>query len=239
MNANKTIARIVGVLFIIGTAAGVLSVMLTGSVLNDTEYLTEVAANDGQIIFGALCVLTMGFSLALIPVVIFPVIKRYNETLAVGYVVFRGALETVTYFVLFISWLLLVILCQEYVKAGALDTSHFDTMGTLLKETGEFAATLTAIVFPLGALMLYTVLYQSRLIPRWLSVWGLIGVILHLVFTGLAGALALTSDLSTIQEILNFPIFLQEMVMAVWLIVKGFDPSVIAAVPARTDINQA
>jgi hypothetical protein len=160
MNASKTIARIVGVLFIIGTVAGILSGALTQSILNDEAYLTEVAANQNQIIIGALCVLTMGLSLAMIPVVIFPVLKRYNETLAVGYVVFRGALETVTYIVFFISWLLLVILCQEYANAGTLDTSYFHTMGNLFKDAGDVAATTTAIVFPLGALMLYFVFYQ-------------------------------------------------------------------------------
>jgi hypothetical protein len=178
----------------------------------------------------------MGLSLAMVPVVLFPLLKKHNEVFAVGYVVFRGALEMVTYIVTVISWLLLVILCQEYVKGGALDMPYFHTVGNLLKEAGDIAATMTAIIFPLGALMLYVVFYQSRLIPRWLSAWGLIGVVLHLVFTGLVGMFALTSPASTLQDVLNLPIFLQEMVMAVWLIVRGFNPSAIAA---GTDMSKA
>jgi Domain of unknown function (DUF4386) len=79
-------------------------------------------------------------------------------------------------------------------------------------------------------MMLYYVFYQSRLIPRWLSVWGAIGVTLHFVGTGLSGMFGLTDQFSTIQVIVNLPIFLQEMVMAVWLIVRGFNPAAITSV---------
>jgi hypothetical protein len=79
------------------------------------------------------------------------------------------------------------------------------------------------IVFSLGALMIYYLFYQSKLIPRWLSVWGLIGAILYLA----AGLFAIFSvDFSILLEA---PLALQEMVLAVWLIVKGFNPSAIAS----------
>src|SRR5574341_1556222 len=97
MNTNRKTATIVGVLYIIGTVAGILSVVFTGPILNDPDYLIKVSANENQILIGALFVLTMGFALALVPVMLFPIFKKYNEALALGYVVFRGALETVTY----------------------------------------------------------------------------------------------------------------------------------------------
>jgi hypothetical protein len=235
MNPNKRAAILVGVLFIIGTIAGVLSVVFTSSILNDPEYLIRVSANANQIALGALFVLTMGVALAMVPVVIYPVLKKHNKVLALGYVVFRGALETITYLVIVISWLLLIILCQEYVTAGAPDAPYFHTVGNLLLKTAEVGATTTAIIFPLGAMMLYVVLYQSRLVPRWLSVWGLIGVTLHLFAAGLAGMFGLTNSMSSIQSVLALPIFLQEMVMAVWLIVIGFNPSAIASMSAKVD----
>jgi hypothetical protein len=118
-------------------------------------------------ITGALCVLIMGLSLAMVPIVAFPVLKKQNEALALGYVVFRGALETMTYIVIVISWLVLVPISQEYVQAGAADASSYQALGTLLKETAENAATLMSIVFLLGALIFYYLLYRSKLIPRW------------------------------------------------------------------------
>ena len=233
MSTSRKTAVIVGVLFIIGTLAGVLSVVLTSSILNGPDLLAAVAANENQVIMAALLVLTMGLVLAMVPVVIFPVLKQHNEVLALGYVVFRGALETLTYFVVVIAWLLLIPLSQAFVGAGAAAASSFQALGALSLKAAEIGASLTAIVFPLGAAMLYAVLYQSKLIPRWLSVWGVIAVALNFVSTGLAGVFGLTPQMSALQMVTNLPIFLQEMVMAVWLIVKGFNASAIASGSAK------
>jgi hypothetical protein len=211
----------VGALFIVGTVAGILSVVCTYPILSAPDYLLKAAANANQVALGAFFVLIMALALALVPVVIFPVLKKHDEILALGYVVFRGALETGTYLVTVISWLLLVKLGQGYVTAGAPSAPYFQSLGNLLIKATEIGATTTALVFSLGALMLYLVFYRARLVPRWLSVWGLIGAILYLA----SGLFALFSvDLG----ILMAPLALQEMVMAVWLIVKGFEPAALA-----------
>src|SRR5258707_15707851 len=90
MISNRKTAIIVGVLFIIGTVAGVLSVLFTGPILDDPDYLTKVSSNQNQIIVGALLVLIMGFALAMVPVMMFPIFRKYNEPLAVG-LLFSGA----------------------------------------------------------------------------------------------------------------------------------------------------
>jgi hypothetical protein len=222
MNPNRKTAIVVGVLFIIGTVGLVLSVLLVGSILNDPDYLIEFSANESQIIIGALLVLISGFALSMIPVMMFPIFKKYNEALALGAVVFRGTLEAVIYIAVAIIWLLLLTVSQEYVKAGASDASYFQTLGTLLLKASTQINPILEIVFSLGALMIYLLFYQSKLIPRWLSVWGLIGAILYLA----AGLFAMFSmDFG----ILLAPLALQEMVLAVWLIVKGFSPTAIAS----------
>jgi len=226
MNAQRKTARIVGVLFIMGTLAGILSVAVTGSMLDAQDYLAKVSANETQITVGALLDLIMGFSLALIPVILYPIFKKHNEVLALGYVVFRGVLETVTYIAIGISMLLLLQLGQEYVRAGSPVASNFQTLGILLLKARELCSLNTTFVFGIGALMFYLLLYQSKLIPRWLSIWGFIAITLHLA-TGLLILFDLQSETSTSNTIMNFPIFLQELVMAVWLIVKGFNPDVI------------
>ena len=221
VNPNKT-ARIVGVLFIIGTVAGILSLVVTGSILDDPEYLIKVSANENQIIIGALLVLIMAFALAMVPVLLFPIFKKYNEALALGAVVFRGALEPVTYIPLVTCWLLLIILSQEYIKAGAPDAFYFQTLGTLLLEAANWFGYILSIVFSIGALMIYYLFYQTKLIPRWLSVWGLIGAIFYL-------AQPLLALFGSELDILFAPLALQEMILAVWLIVKGFNSSAIAS----------
>src|SRR5512137_1937807 len=128
-DSYKKTAIIVGVLYIIGTVAGMLSYVLTGPILGDPDYLVKVSENEIQIIAGALCVLIMGFALAMVPVMMFPILKKYNEALALGYVVFRGALETAIYIISAITLLFLVPLSQEYMKAGTPDASYFQTLG--------------------------------------------------------------------------------------------------------------
>jgi hypothetical protein len=238
MKTNKRTAVMVGVLFIIGTVSGILSVVFAGAILAAPDYLGKIAANPTAMTLGALFVLIMGVALALIPVIIFPVLKKHNETLALGYIVFRGALETFTYLILVISWLLLVILSQDYVKTGISDAPYFLTIGNLCLKAVEIANTTTTIVFSLGAMMLYLVFYQSKLIPRWLSIWGLVAVTLHLIVSGLVGLFGLTHADTTIKWVLSLPVFvpllLQEMVMAVWLIVKGFNSPAIEPEPAES-----
>jgi hypothetical protein len=216
MNSNKKTARIVGILFIIGTVAGALSAVVTGPIISDPNYLVKVSENQNQIVLGSLLVLTMGFSLAMMSVVLYPILKKYNEALALGSVVFRGAIETVIYIAMAISWLILLTVSQEYVKAGAPDASQFQTLGTLLLKVINQLDYILRIVFSLGALMIYCVFYLSKLIPRWLSVWGLVGALLYLS----SGLFAL---FNANFDIFMAPLALQEMVLAVWLIVKGFN----------------
>jgi len=232
MNNYRKTASLVGVLFIIGTVAGILSVALSGSARDEARYLVDASANANQITIAALCVLLMGLALALVPIVLFPLLKKYNEVLALGYVVFRGALETVVYIAMTISWLVLIALSLEYVKAGTPDVAAFQTLGAILLAGIDATNTILIIIFGLGALMLYTVFYQSKLIPRWLSVWGLVAIVLHLS-TAFLIMFRFAPTLSPVIGAINFPIFLQEMVMAVWLIVKGFNLAAIAAQAAR------
>jgi hypothetical protein len=215
MNATSTglsdrrTATIIGVLFIIGTAAGVLSALVTGPILGAHDYLAQVAAHPSQMAVGALLVLTMVFSLSMLPVVFYPVGRRYSEVLALGYVVFRGALEAIAPIAGVVGWLMLVSLSKQPAgTAGALAEFVQLSHGVLWD---KFAA----IPFSLGALMFYYVLYTSRLVPRWLSVWGLVGAVLYI------GA-PLMQMFGMPFDYLMGPLALQEMVMAVWLIARGF-----------------
>jgi hypothetical protein len=236
MNTYRNTAIVVGVLYIIGTVAGVLSVVVTGPILGASDYLANVAANPNQLTTGALLVLLMGLPLAMVPVMLFPIFRKINEVLAVGYVVFRGALETATYIASVIPWLFLLIVGREYAAAGAPDASYFQVLGSVLKEGKDSITPILVIVFSLGALMLYYLLYRSKLIPRWISGWGVIAILLHLP-TGFLIMFQLDTAFSPVNMAMNLPIGLQEMVMAVWLIAKGFSPSAIASLSATTATN--
>ena len=222
MKTNRSTAIVVGVLFIIGTASGILSVTFTGSILGAPDYLVQIAANETQMRTGAFFVLMMGLSLAMIPVMMYPILKKENEALALGTLVFRGPLEATIYILMAVSWLLLILVSQEFVNAGAAEASGLQTLGALLVNVSEKINPVLEVVFSIGALMYYYLFYRSRLIPRWLSGWGLLGGILYLA----SGIIALFgTDLGFLLAVLG----IQEMVMALWLIFKGFESSAMTA----------
>ena len=227
MKNDRKTAVIVGALFIIGTVSGILSGVVSGSILEGPDLFIKVAANETRVIIGALLVLVMGFPLAMVPVLMYPIFKRYNEVLALGAVIFRGVLEAVCYIALTVSMLLLLTVSQEYVSSGAPNASQFQTLGTLLQEVGDWTNQILAIVFSIGALMLYYLFYRTRLVPRWLALWGFVGALLYFAapFVSMIGQQHLALSLDGPLGILMGPLALQEMVFAVWLIVKGFNPA--------------
>jgi hypothetical protein len=185
-------------------------------------YLNKAASDPSQIQLGALLVLVMGLALAMVAAMMFPILKRQNDALAIGYVIFRGALETSTYIATAICWLLLVVVAGQHADSGAAVASQSSNLGILLGDAQDQITVVLDIVFGLGALMLYYLLYQARLIPRWISGWGIVAAVLTL-----AGGLI--DMFGTPRDIFALPMLPQEMVMAVWLIAKGFSPSTIAS----------
>ena len=158
--------------------------------------------------------LISGVALIGIGVTIFPILKQYNKNLARGYTVcriFEGII-----FIFMGSFLLF----QMTTTGASSPTTMIDL--------------IYVYIFGLGALILYYLLYQSKLVPRLISIWGFIAIIMLLV----ANSLGILSNNSVMTIFLATPIILNEMVLAVWLIVKGFNPSAIASGSAKTDINE-
>lgn len=225
MDATRKTAMAVGILFIVATAASVIGgVALANPVLDSKDYLVELAGSKDQVAAGVLLQVIAAFASVGIAVGLYPVLRKHSEGLALGSVVFR-CIEAVGYIVATISVASLWTLSREYVDAGAPDASHYQVLGTVLVAAHDWAGSVLGVMaFGTGALMYYYVFYKSRLIPRWLSIWGLGAIILLL-----ASVLLIMFDrigaLSTTQVALAFPIGVQEIALAVWLIVKGFAPS--------------
>ena len=117
MNSNRKTGIIVGVLFITAIVSSLLSGVFSESI-NNPDYLTVVSANENQVLIGVLFQLTLTASVVAIPILMFPILKKHNERLGLGYVVariFEGFFDVV----IAISMLLLLTLSREFVKAGA------------------------------------------------------------------------------------------------------------------------
>jgi hypothetical protein len=235
MNTYRKNAIIVGVLFIIATVLGVLGRSFYQPILDAPDYLIKISANENQVIIGGLLALLAAFACAGIAIGLYPVLKKHHEALALGSVGLR-IMEGMLIIVGVVGLLSLLTLSQEYVTAGASNASLFQASGTSLLAVRDWAGKLSIIAFTLGALMYYYVFYQSKLVPRWLSGWGFLGAALSLA----AALLAISGQIiyfSTPFILLQVPIGVQEMVLAVWLIVKGFNPSAIASGSAKTATN--
>ena len=227
MSSDRRLAVIASVLFIVGFA-GVLSAVLEVPILGDPDYLTRISTNETRLVVGALFQFIMAAACAGIGVSLYPVLRRYSEGLALGAVAFR-TIEAVFQIVCIIILLVLLTLSQEFVEAGAPNSSSFQIVGALLLAGNDWVNNVAVLLaWCLGALMYYYVFYRWRLIPRWLSGWGLFAATL-----AIAGVLLimfyLIGSSGAIQPALNAPIALQEIVLAVWLIAKGFDTSASAS----------
>ena len=233
MNSTRKIAVITGVIFIIATFAGILATPLT-PVLTGTDYLTQVSAHPNQVAGAVLLWIISAFTSVGIAISLYPVLKEWNAGIALGSVIFR-TIEAAFYMVGVVSLMSLLTLSQQFTTAAAADRTSLQAIGDLLVSTREHAGLLAVFAFCLGAFLYYYLFFQTRLIPRWLSGWGIAAIILMMA----ACVLALFSgNLVTSYPPLWAPIAVQEMVLAVWLIVKGFNPSAVASGAAKTATNE-
>jgi hypothetical protein len=221
MIPDRRTASVVGVLFILATAFSLASSAMFVPLLSGSDYLAQVSANVNQVIVGVLLLLAAAISIFLIPAMMFPVLRRTNEGLALGYLGFR-TIEAVTLVVDSIALLSLVSAGQQHARVGALTAPTLQTWGAMSLAIHNWMFDLNPVVFGLGALLFYCLLYRWRLVPRWISIWGVIGAVLVFTF----GLLAL---FGTSLVLLALPIGVQEQALAVWLILKGFSQTGLAS----------
>ena len=220
MTTNKKTARVVGALFIIATAASIASSPFLAPT-NASNYLVDVSTNQNQVLVGALVAFIAAVASASIAIALYPTLRKYNETLALAAVGFR-LIEAVLYVVGIVSLLSLLAVSKEFVNAGAPSSSYFQTLGASLQAGYHWVYYVGAVVaFCLGALTYYSIFYQTRLVPRWLSGWGLVAATLILAASMLV-MFNVIGLFSTFQVVLILPIAVQEMALAVWLILRGF-----------------
>jgi hypothetical protein len=178
----------------------------------------------------------MGTAAVAIAVVIYPVLSRSSQRLALGFVAAR-AIEAVIYLIDAIAVLTLLSVSGSFVDAGTPGASPFQPLGSALLAVRDSAGNvvLDVTAFTVSALILNFVLYRAGLVPRWLSAWGLIGAVAYLgaAFMVLYGL----EPGSTTQMLLDVPLGVQEMALALWLIIRGFNASAFVPISAEQRVN--
>lgn len=232
---NRQAATFVGVMFILATVSSMLGLFyFYPPILTDPNYLVNGAAHANQVILGALmelvCVVTaIGTAIGL-----FPVLRPYGERIALGHLCFRF-LEAVVITVGIVAILSRLSLSQNFVAASAPDASSYYITGTVLHAVYKWTSMLGPLFFlGINTLLYSSLLYKSKLVPRPLAVWGLTGAILVFGY-GLLVMFGVAVQAADQWVFLAMPIAIFEMVFAGWLIVKGFNPSAIAAESAKTE----
>jgi hypothetical protein len=218
MDTNRKTALLAGLLFICATAASLAGTAIEQPVLNGADYLTNVSGNAKQVSAGGLLELIAAGTSVAIAIALYPVLRNRSTGLALGSVVFR-TIEAVMYAAAAASLLSLLTVSQTLTHAAIADRVSLQAIGDFLLGLRREFTLFGVFAFTVGAFMYYSVFFQSRLIPRWLSGWGIVALLLLLV----ASLSSLFSgNPVTTYVILILPIAAQEMVLAVWLIAKGF-----------------
>ncbi len=230
MNSNKTTARFIGALFLAVMVAWFIGYMLIDSVISAPDYLIQVYPNKTRVIIGVLIEIIEAAGVISIAVMLFPVLKKFNVNIARGYFGFR-IIESLMLIVAALSALLMVSLSQEYINTGAPDASSFETLGTLfIIVRADWSTLILSVFYSFAAFMFYYVLYKTRLIPRFISVWGLLAAVL--VLAGTVAERFVHAELM-VGIISGAPMGLNELFLGVWLVVKGFNPSAAVSGSAR------
>jgi hypothetical protein len=236
MNSNKKAAKIVGVLFILAAVTAVIGLNLYDPILNGPDYLIKGSEHANQVILGAFMELILVVSAVGTATTMFPLLRLYNETIALWHVCFRF-LEAIIITVGIISVLSLLTLSQEFVVAGASDPASFHSSGIILKAIHDWTFMLGPL-FMLGInTMMYSyIFYKTRLVPRFISILGMTGA--TCVFAcSLFVMFGVFPQISFWGAILAVPVAANEMILAVWLIVKGFNENAIASISAKRKVT--
>ncbi len=221
---------------LVGAVTALGSNGLIDPVLRAPDYLTSLSAHSPQILIGALVALISAVASASSAIVLYPVLRKYHEGLALGAVGF-GLIEAVFSLVKVVGLLSLLLLSQHFVKAGAPSTSAFHIVGMLTVAIMNWAHSVFGdIALGVSALMSSAVLYHTRLVPRWLAFGGLTGGV-----QTLAAAVLVMFGFNPLSFLIVssiLPLFLQGMGLGGWLIVKGFNPAATASQSAKPATNE-
>jgi hypothetical protein len=228
-NTYRTTARIVGAMYLAGFIVGITGFVLIGSILSGPDHLATLPASSMLLAIAAVLWLMPAAGDAAHGVLMFPILKQHNsERIAVGYLGFR-IMDGLIIAIMVLFVLVQIPIGSEYLNAGASDASSLQALSTVFMQAQLDAYNIAMITLGISGLILCYSFYKSKLVPRILAVWGLVGYAVILCGSVVE---VLGFNLLTIHAI---PGGLWEVFIGVWLIVKGFNPSAFVSEPANPD----
>jgi hypothetical protein len=217
INPHRRTAVLVGVLFLISTATFIVSNALISPLLGSQNYLAAVADHSQLMIAATLIALIEGTATVGIAIALYPILKRQHPALALGYAGMRIAELTIAAVGFGLGGLLLVTL-----SATAANEANSETLGTLLVALRHWTLMLVYLYTAIGGLMLSYILLRTRLVPRGLSVLGLIGYA-ALLLAAVLDMLGLIDTVAGTGLVGLVPGGLFELLLPIWLFARGFN----------------
>ena len=226
MKTYRKTATLVGLAYLFSNITFILgAIVMVESILGSPDYLSLISANRAQLILGVLLSFANGLAYIGIAVLLFPLLKLRFESLALAYVGFR-VVEFITQIVADVSPLALLTLAGDTGQAGTVQG-----LGALLLAERFWAFQMLNLIFSLSALLLYAITLRSRLIPGFISIWGLIAAALVLINTVLGWFRPELGE--SLGMITGLPMLMNEVFLGIWLIVRGFNQPATAFEPAK------
>ena len=223
MSPTRKTALVAGVFYLI-TFISIPTLALYGPMKNHRDWILSSGGHTGVLVGGFLEVIVALASIGT-AVTLYPVVKRQNEGVALGFVTAR-VLEASMIFTGVVSLLSLVTLRQDLGGTAGADAAALVTAGASHVAVYNWTFLLGQILMPgINALLLGSLMYRSRLVPRIIPALGLIGaplLITSVIATLFGGGIG---HISTFAAIATLPVAAWELSLGVWLIVKGFRPS--------------
>ncbi|HTE31312.1 MAG TPA: DUF4386 domain-containing protein [Chryseolinea sp.] len=232
MEVNRNVSIVTGVLFIVAAASAIAGLILYGPILNDPEYIVKTSANETQVLWGAFFEIVLAFAVIGTSITLFPILRKYNESMAIGTVCFR-LFEAVIILVGVISLLSIVTLRHEFTEALEPSAASFVASGKLLVAVHNWTFLYGPnLVLGPSTLMTSYLLYKSNLVPRFISVLGLIGGPL-ISSCAVLVTFGVFSQISAWGVLFAVPVFFYEMSLAMWLMTKGFKSTSASSAPVQ------
>ncbi len=224
MHTYRNTAKMAGALFLIAMVASLAGGAIVSSIITAPDTLNAVSQNESMLMLGVFLEVLNALAVVGIAILMFAIIKEHNETMAVGYLGLR-IIESVFCCVMVIAPLSLIIIGQGTPMTENLNAGSFEAMSILSNAIRTAVVDwLIPIFFCLGALLLYTFLYRSKRLPRFISVWGLVAAAL-IAFMIIIKLFGFEVDMG-LNMLLALPIILNEIFLGIWLIAKGFNPPI-------------
>ena len=224
MSSTRRSAVVAGVFFIVAAVAAIIGLALYGPVLNDPNYVIAGSGNDTRVFGGAFFEVIVAIAVIGTAVTLFPIVKRQNESIALGYVAGR-VVESMVILVGAISLVSVVTLRQDFSGATSANAASLVVVAKSLVVIHNWTFLFgPSLAIGVNTLLLAYLMYRSRLVPRIIPVLGLIGG--PVIFaSGTAELFGLFQQVSVWGAIAAIPVTAWELSLAVWMIVKGFKPS--------------